>query len=137
LRGASVLIERDYQELPMLWLDPHILLQTVINLLNNARQALAKNSVDARRVLLHTRLAGEQVEILVSDNGEGIPTKNMARIFQQGFTTKAQGQGFGLHMSCVNLRVIGGAIRAHSDGPGLGATFTVTLPVETQARAAE
>jgi PAS domain S-box-containing protein len=137
LRGASIQVERDYQQLPMLWLDPHILLQTMINLLNNARQALAQNPVNDRRVLLHTRLVGEQIEILVGDNGEGIPSKNLGRIFQQGFTTKAHGQGFGLHMSAVNLRVVGGSIRAHSDGPGLGATFTVALPIETQSRAAE
>ena len=54
-----------------------------------------------------------------------------------GFSTRPKGLGFGLHMSSMNLRTIGGSIRAHSDGPGTGATFVISLPVETQASAAE
>jgi two-component system, sensor histidine kinase ChiS len=137
MRGASVEIERDFQILPVLWIDPHILLQSFINVLNNARQALAGNPPDRRKLTLLTRVNAGQVEISFVDNGEGIAPRHLQRIFHQGFTTRPQGLGFGLHMSSMNLRTIGGSIRAHSDGPGAGATFVISLPVETQASAAE
>lgn len=137
LRKASIELEREHEPLPVLWIDPHILLQVFINVLNNARQALANTPLEKRLIRLRTRRVGDTVEVAISDNGEGIEPKNLKRIFQQGFTTKPQGQGFGLHMSTLNLRVLGGTISAESGGIGAGATFTLRLPVESGARAAE
>ena len=68
------------------------------------------------------------MEIQVIDNGIGIPPENLTRIFAHGFTTRRDGHGFGLHSGSLAARELGGALSAHSDGPGKGATFTLTLP---------
>jgi two-component system NtrC family sensor kinase len=62
----------------------------------------------------------------------GIPAENMAKIFRHGFTTRKDGHGFGLHGAANAATEMGGSLTAHSDGPDLGATFTLTLPVPKQ-----
>jgi signal transduction histidine kinase len=59
----------------------------------------------------------------------GIVTKNLTRVFAQGFTTRKGGHGFGLHSGALAARDMGGALSVHSYGPGRGATFTLELPV--------
>jgi signal transduction histidine kinase len=70
------------------------------------------------------------VRISVIDNGVGIRPENMTRIFSHGFTTRRTGHGFGLHSGALAAKDLGGALLVHSDGPGLGATFTLELPLE-------
>jgi C4-dicarboxylate-specific signal transduction histidine kinase len=65
----------------------------------------------------------------VSDNGCGIRRENLERLFHHGFTTKANGNGFGLHSSACSARVLGGSLTAQSDGEACGATFTLILRV--------
>jgi two-component system NtrC family sensor kinase len=69
-----------------------------------------------------------QIQIQVIDNGVGIPAENLTRIFSHGFTTRRNGHGFGLHSSALAIKELGGRLLAHSDGPGLGAVFTLILP---------
>ena len=70
-------------------------------------------------------------EITVADNGIGIAPENLTRIFSHGFTTKRDGHGFGLHSGALAAKEMGGALNAQSDGPGLGATFTLELPLRS------
>jgi signal transduction histidine kinase len=65
------------------------------------------------------------------DNGVGIRPENLIRIFAHGFTTRKDGHGFGLHSGALVAKELGGRLTVHSDGPGLGATFTLELPRET------
>jgi signal transduction histidine kinase len=67
--------------------------------------------------------------IRVRDTGVGIPTDDLPRLFQQGFSTDAGGHGLGLHMSQLTVEGMGGTLTAESAGPGAGATFTVRLPL--------
>jgi sensor histidine kinase regulating citrate/malate metabolism len=53
----------------------------------------------------------------------------LARIWEFGFTTKAHGHGFGLHSSAVAAQQLGGTVAVISAGAGLGARFTVTIPL--------
>jgi len=57
----------------------------------------------------------------------------MARIFEHGFTTRPEGHGFGLHSAAIAARELKGTLRASSDGPGRGATFTLELPIQPPA----
>ena len=66
----------------------------------------------------------------VIDNGVGVPTENLTRIFSHGFTTKKHGHGFGLHSCAIAAQELGGSLVAHSAGPGTGATLTLELPYE-------
>jgi len=68
------------------------------------------------------------VRLAVQDNGIGVPRENLTRIFAHGFTTRVHGHGFGLHSSALAAREMHGALTAHSDGPGRGATFGLELP---------
>jgi two-component system NtrC family sensor kinase len=107
--------------------DRHKLLQILLNLFTNAAHAMRPRSSE-RRLAVRVYTDGDRVVFEVKDNGVGISTENLTRIFAHGFTTKSDGHGFGLH-SCANAaREMGGRLRASSEGPGLGATFTLTLP---------
>jgi signal transduction histidine kinase len=69
------------------------------------------------------------VRITVADNGLGIATENLNRIFSQGFTTRKEGHGFGLHSGANAARQLGGSLTVQSKGLGHGATFILALPV--------
>ena len=66
----------------------------------------------------------------VSDSGQGISAENLSKVFAQGFTTKADGHGFGLHSCALAIKEMGGRILVESAGLGQGATFSVDLPYE-------
>ncbi len=106
--------------------DPGRLEQVVINLLINAAQAMqGKGGIDiqARRV---AAAPGEEVEIIVSDEGPGIPEGVIDRIFDPFFSTKHT-SGLGLSISYGIIRVHGGTLSA-ANRPEGGACFTIRLP---------
>jgi signal transduction histidine kinase len=114
--------------------DRHKALQILVNLISNARQAMADLPLAERILTICTERAGEnEIAIRVSDRGCGIPVENLTRIFAYGFTTRAEGHGFGLHAAALAAKEVGGSISVHSDGAGCGATFTVKFPAGTFA----
>ena len=74
-----------------------------------------------------------RVRISVLDNGVGIPQENMKRIFNQGFTTREDGHGFGLHSAALAAKELGGSLTVRSDGAGQGAEFVLELPMDAAA----
>ena len=70
-----------------------------------------------------------RVRFVVSDNGVGIPAENLNRIFTHGFTTRRDGHGFGLHGGAITAKNLGGSLQVSSEGPGMGATFILELPL--------
>jgi two-component system, NtrC family, sensor kinase len=122
-------IVREYQDLPKVRLDRQKLLQILVNLVKNAKDALVMSETADRRLTFRTCVTPEnRLQIEVSDNGIGIPAEHLTRIFSHGFTTKRDGHGFGLH-SCANAaKEMEGSLGVESDGPGLGAAFTLDLP---------
>ena len=125
----GITIRREYQPAPPVRVDKHKVLQILINLLRNACQALeAGHAADKTLTLGIARGAGARIQVIVRDNGAGIPPEHLTRIFQHGFTTKANGHGFGLHSGALAAKEMGGALYAASDGPGRGATFILELP---------
>jgi signal transduction histidine kinase len=90
------------------------------------------NGARARAIRIRIRrLEESRVTLAVVDNGVGLPPENLTRIFGHGFTTKADGHGFGLHSCALAAGRMGGSLRAESDGPGCGATFTLELPLKS------
>ncbi|MGE4296639.1 MAG: sensor histidine kinase [Desulfovibrionaceae bacterium] len=127
----NISIVRAYQDdLPEVETDPPQLRQVVLNLLNNAYQAVDRDGTIT--VDTHTGPNGG-VAIEVRDTGCGISAENMKKIFNPFFTTKppGQGTGLGLAISFSIVNKLGGVLSAAS-APGQGATFTVTLPVRAQ-----
>lgn len=131
---ADVTIRRDYDALPPLTLDRHKLIQIVANLLSNARHALKNRNHGEARLALRIQARAETIVIEVQDSGVGIAADVLGRLFEFGFTTKRDGHGFGLHTSAILAKELGGSLAAHSEGPGQGARFTLTLPAAVAAR---
>lgn len=125
----AIAIERRFAEVPEITVDKHKMLQILVNLVRNAKQACQQGTGAERRMSVSIAPSDCGISIAVSDNGIGIPPENMTRIFTYGFTTKQKGHGFGLHSGALAARELGGALRAESAGPGLGATFTLDLPL--------
>jgi len=137
-------VQRDFAEVPPLSLDKHKVLQILVNLIRNAKYACQESPRPDKRLTLRVAESRERgagsgepgagsrlsVRIEVIDNGVGIAQENLTRIFAHGFTTRQNGHGFGLHSGALAARELGGQLLAHSDGPGLGATFTLHLPIE-------
>ncbi len=110
------------------------LIHVLVNLVKNAVEAMRSKPEGERVLTVGGRLdEGGWVRITVSDSGEGIAPENLDRIFSFGFTTKADGHGFGLHSCALHARQLGGALRASSEGVGRGATFALVLPQEPTA----
>ena len=130
LARHGILVVRDYQEVPVISIDKHKILQILVNLIRNAKYAMDAAARRDKRLTVSLHLTPENmVKISVTDNGIGISQENLTRIFSHGFTTKRDGHGFGLHSGALAAREMGGSLYAHSDGPGKGATFVLELPL--------
>ncbi len=138
LSRHRITVVQAYEEVPKVLVDKHLILQILVNLLRNAKQAIDKAGQDERRIVIKIQNTGSGfVKVTVKDSGSGIAPENLTRIFSHGFTTKKTGHGFGLHSSALAASGMGGALSAHSDGPGTGATFVLEIPIaEPQAVAA-
>ncbi len=125
----GISVTREIARVPTLATDRHKVLQILINLLRNARQAVEVSKNEVRSVVLRIRIAAPgRVQIQVCDNGVGIAAENLTRVFSHGFTTKRDGHGFGLHTSALAAKELGGSLAVMSEGPGNGATFTLEMP---------
>jgi len=125
----QVEVVREFEAVPPVITDRHKVLQILINLISNARQALDSRPEGRRLLLRIARASDEHVKLEVTDNGVGIPEENLTRIFNHGFTTKETGHGFGLHSGANAARELGGSLTARSAGSGQGATFILELPL--------
>lgn len=122
-------VVRDYEANPTCNTERHKIVQILVNLIHNAKQACDAAGVDEKRITLRLTADDSFARIAVSDNGVGIDPDNLTRIFGHGFTTKKNGHGFGLHSGSLTAKELGGSLTAESDGPGKGATFTLSLPL--------
>lgn len=113
--------------LPRTLVDKGQIEQAMINLIINAVEATPAGG----SIRVSTRSAHRNgfIDIEVADTGEGIPENRQTRIFDPFFTTKEDGTGLGLAITHGIIEQHGGTIEVTSV-PGLGTTFTITLPVE-------
>jgi C4-dicarboxylate-specific signal transduction histidine kinase len=129
LARHGVEVVRDFEGEPLVNIDKHKVLQILVNLVRNAKYACSESGLPDRRVTLSVRSANGRARIMVADDGVGIVPENLTRIFNHGFTTRAEGHGFGLHSGALAARELGGTLSVHSDGVGRGAAFTLELPL--------
>ncbi len=158
-QGEDVNIQLELAEsLPRVKIDPEQFRQVLINLVQNAIQAMSGKgrvtvSTSARRPPSRVwsssssswasappseRIARnaepEVVEVSVRDTGPGISQKVLKNLFVPFFTTKERGTGLGLAISQSIVQNAGGTIQVHSQ-PGAGTTFTIVLPASTDTLA--
>ena len=123
-----VRIVREFEKTPRANLEKHKVLQILVNLIRNAKQACQQSNHMDKEIRVRVFNDGGRIKISVKDNGVGILPENMTCIFSHGFTTRKDGHGFGLHSGALTAKEMGGALIAQSDGRGKGATFTLELP---------
>src|SRR5699024_9819709 len=120
-----ITIEKQYGQIPLIECYPGKINQVFMNLLTNSIQALKaeKNKKD-KRISIVTKNGDENVSVLISDNGPGIPKDILHKIFDPFFTTKGVGKGTGLGLSIVYsiINKHGGTIKAYSE-EGRGVEF--------------
>ncbi len=128
----KVAIETKFQEaLPCIAISPSEMQQVLLNLINNALDALEKTG---GTIFISTKISEIKpghIVILIEDNGPGIPEANLPRIFDPFFTTKPVGRGTGLGLAiCYGIiNKMGGKIDVQSS-PGKGARFRIWIPVQ-------
>lgn len=129
-RLSRVHVEPFFQKvenLPQISGDPKSLEQVFTNLISNAVDAMSKEGGTlAVKIGLNHELARQQVEVLISDNGPGIPDEIKDRIFEPFVTTKSQGTGLGLAITKRIITAHRGSIRVNSF-PG-GTIFSICIP---------
>lgn len=101
--------------------------QVILNLLNNAIQALANSGTLQRRIAMEAIKDGNSIQLTVSDNGEGVPAEFKSQLFELLSTTKQTGMGLGLWLCKHIVTRYGGSIQ-YEDGVGGGARFVIKLP---------
>ena len=129
LQRHDVAVVREFLPAPPVKVERQKVLQILVNLIRNAKEAINEGGRPDKRLVLGVRVSAEgRVQIDVTDNGVGIAAQNLTRVFAFGYTTKKAGHGFGLHSSALAAKEMGGSLEARSDGPGQGATFILELP---------
>lgn len=125
----SVSVVREFHPIPKARGERAKVLQILVNLIRNAKYAADDGGAADKAITLRV-IAGDpgRVQIIVQDNGVGIPPENMGKLFQHGFTTRSTGHGFGLHSARQAALDMEGTLTAYSDGWGKGAKFVLELP---------
>ena len=120
-------------DLPWVMADRLRMVQVLGNLLTNA----ARHSPESSVIRVTAVGEGVHVAVSVSDHGRGIPAESLPHLFRKFSRIESQEQGgdtgLGLAICKGIVEALGGRIWAESDGPGLGARFTFTLPTVEQA----
>jgi len=111
------------------------LTQIILNIVMNGQQAImASVERNIRKLQIQVSQANDHtLRIDFIDNGIGMTETTLNGLFSYGFTTKENGHGLGLHASAVAAQEMGGTLTAQSDGMYLGATFSLTLPIDRTA----
>jgi signal transduction histidine kinase len=132
LLSKGVVFETSLEAKRKVRLSPILLGWVLENLVKNALAALAgRNDGVISISTSDLQEGGGSVEILLSDNGKGVPFRDQGKIFSAGFTTRRGGWGLGLTL-CKRIveEYHGGRIRLVASSPGKGSTFSVQIPAE-------
>ena len=137
-RKRHLLVDREVMlavadDLPLIYVDPSLVESALGQLIENA----AKYSPSQASMSVIARHSGKSIDIEVVDQGEGLAGDEVERVFDRFYRSPrhagaVSGSGLGLWIARALIQASGGTIRAFSAGPGHGARFSITLPVDTQ-----
>jgi two-component system NtrC family sensor kinase len=130
LRTSNIEIKMQLDpNLPQAMVDPHLIQQVFVNIINNARQAIEAHSPKGW-IKVSSETRRRFVRIAVQDSGPGIAQENLSKIFDPFFTTKEVGKGTGLGLSmCYGIIKDHGGTITPLSASGEGATFVIELPI--------
>ena len=114
--------------LPAIKADPELLRRVVVNLIDNAAEAMEGSTMKQLRVETRLEAEGDAVEIIVADSGHGISPEDKDKLFLPHFSTKDRGTGLGLAIVGRIVAEHGGTIRVEDNRP-VGARFVIRLPL--------
>jgi two-component system NtrC family sensor kinase len=133
-KTSNIEVVQDYEkDLPWVMVNRNQMDQVLLNLLNNAKDAIDRTG----RITARVRREDDWVRIDIQDTGRGMTMEIMEKIFMPFYTTKGVGKGTGLGLS-ISYGIVdslGGRIEVKS-APGSGSTFSIFLPVLEEAQAA-
>jgi len=137
IRYRARLVKR-FEPVPTMALFPGRIAQALVNLLTNAAEAIDGGAYEKHRIVVSTRLEGDEVVVAVSDTGEGIDDDDRKRIFTPGFTTRAHEGGMGLGLTaCTRVaKEHGGRLEVHRL-QDRGTCFELIIPTDTGLRVVE
>ena len=101
LQRHGVSVTQDLAAVPKTQVDKHKVLQILINLLSNAKDAMAEVPEGQRHLCMRLSVGERVARIQVVDSGKGFTRELHKQLFALGFTTRKEGHGFGLHSSCL------------------------------------
>jgi signal transduction histidine kinase len=125
----GILVERNYADLPQLYLDPDLFRTCLVNIIGNACEVLSEGGL----LSVTGEVEAGEVVLRIADNGPGLPSELAERVFEPFFTTKAGGLGLGLALTRRVVEEHGGRID-FSSTPGAGSTVRIRLPVAGKER---
>jgi signal transduction histidine kinase len=128
LKSKNIQIQLRVDDGLMIKVNPAEIEQVILNLVNNAAQALANAGTLQRRITIEAIRAGQLVRLTVSDNGSGVPVEFKSQLFELLSTTKQTGMGLGLWLCKHIVTRYSGSIH-FEDADGGGAKFVIELPL--------
>ena len=132
MRRAQVTMETSFfAASPPIQVDRVQIQQVLVNLLNNAVEAMHNSPPDRRQLTIRTSVCDGALEVAVSDGGVGLPPGSETKIFEPFVTTKPEGLGMGLSIARTIVEAHGGRLWAKSNPEG-GAVFHFALPLEEE-----
>ena len=123
-----ILIERDFETMPELSIDPDLIKTCLYNVILNAFQSMHEGG----KLVIRTKIVNTKCCISVEDTGEGISEDKLARIFDPFFTTKTSGLGLGLALTKRVMEEHKGKVDIKST-KGVGTTVSLFLPMEKES----
>ena len=132
LRKGGIEVEKDFAEnIPACYADPHFIEEAVLNLLNNAAEAMRTIDAD-KKIVVMTGVKGDYIFIKVSDAGPGVSTELRNKVFEPFFTTKNDGTGIGLSLCHRIASDHKGVLSVDKSDMG-GAEFRLEIPIRKDA----
>ncbi len=126
LQRHEIEIKTNFTDIDPVSLQRNKLVHILINLLTNAKDALKSPQQKEKIVMVTIGKTKDNFPFVkITDNGPGIPTENLDKIFAHGFTTKPDGHGFGLHFCANAMTEMGGQLIVENQSDSSGATFTL------------
>jgi len=134
LRKNRIHLEKQLnQDLPACYLDPGLIEEVILNLINNAVEAMS-HMTTGKSIKIATYKQKNLIRVSISDSGPGISDALRDKIFDPYFTTKSSGTGIGLNLCQRVIIDHGGTLNAGGSDCG-GAEFTIEIPLKKRVRA--
>lgn len=132
LRKNAIHIKKELaQDLPACYLDPHLIEEVILNLINNAAEAMSHMTA-GKSIKIISRQQKDSIDVIISDSGPGISDALRDKIFDPYFTTKSGGTGIGLNLCQRIIMDHGGSLNVAASDRG-GAEFRIEIPLKEKS----